>query len=821
MEQWRYDLRHALRVLRQGRGFTLTAILSLAIGLGAAAALFSVTSALLLRPLGFSDSGRIAIIWQRSPGLHITQDWLSLGQYLDIKGDSAVFEQVAAAIGASVNLTGEGGPERVDGARVSSSLFPVLGVTPRLGRVFTPAEDVPGAPPAVILTHGFWQRRFGGDSEVVGKTLTLNGNPWTVVGVLPRNFPFDREVLPAVNGIRSVDFLIPLPLPPSARSKRDGEDFNLYARLRPGVTFAQAQAAMDRRAAEMKRDYPASYPPHGGLTLSVVPLIDQVVGDVRLPLAILLGAVACLLLIACGNVANLLLSRAAIRQKEMAIRAAVGASRGRLLRQLLGESVLLSVVGGGLGLLLATGAIALLQRAGPATLPRMGEIGIDLRVMGFTVAVTLLTGVLCGVVPALRFSQADPNDVLKEGGRGGVGNSAFGLGHDRLRKLLIGSAVALSLVLLIGAGLLVRSYGRILGANPGFDPRGVLTFRIALPGFRYKTPEAVTQFYRSLDERLRALPGVAHVGANYLLPLSSVALGWEPIGVEGYQPPAAGDDLIIASSGYVNEDYFGAMGIPLRKGRFFSRQDTPDAPGVTIVDDKLADRFWPGQDPLGKRIRRGADGPWLTVVGVVADQREFETTSEPPITAYFPLEQVPVPIRYLAVRSARDPAALAAQVTREVHALDADLPVFDIATMEDRLADSLARRRLAMQLLVGFAGVALVLAAIGIYGVTSYWTGQRTREIGIRMAMGADAGAIRGMVLGQALRPVLGGVVAGLAGAFALSRVMSSLLFGVSATDALSFGLLPLALAAVALLASDGPARRAARTDPMVAVRAE
>lgn len=821
MEHWRYDLRHAIRVLRQGRGFTLTAILSLGIGLGAAAALFSVTSALLLRPLGFAHSERLAIIWQRSPGLHIAQDWLSLGQYLDIKGDSAVFEQVAAAIGASVNLTGDGGPERVDGARVSSSLFPVLGVTPQLGRVFTEAEDVPGAAPVVLLTHGFWQRRFGGDPGVVGKTLTLNGNPWTVVGVLPRSFPFNREVLPAVNGIRSVDFLLPLPLAESARSKRDGEDFNLYARLRPGVSFAQAQAAMDRRAAEMKRDYPANYPPNGGLTLSVVPLIDQVVGDVRLPLAILLGAVACLLLIACGNVANLLLSRAAIRQKEMAIRAAVGASRGRLVRQLLGESVLLSLVGGVLGLVLASAAVALLQRAGPATLPRLGEIGITLGVAGFTLAITLLTGVLCGVIPALRFSQADPNDVLKEGGRGGVGTSGFGLGHDRLRKLLIGSAVALSLMLLIGAGLLMRSYRRVLEANPGFDPHGVLTFRIALPGFRYKTPEAVTQFYRDLEERLRALPGVEKVGANYLLPLSSVALGWEPITVEGYVPPSAGEDLIIASSGYVNEDYFGAMGIPLLKGRFFTRQDIQEAPGVAIVDDKLAERFWPGQDPLGKRIRRGAEGPWLTVVGVVADRREFETSSEPPITAYFALGQLPVPIRYFAVRSARAPAALAAEVTREVHAIDADLPVFDIATMDERLSDSLARRRFAMQLLGGFAAIALVLAAIGIYGVTSYWTGQRTREIGIRMAMGAEPGTIRGMVLRQALRPVLGGVLAGLAGAFALSRLMTSLLFGVSATDALSFGLLPLALSAVALLASDGPARRAARIDPMVAVRTE
>lgn len=816
MDDWRYDLRHGFRVLAQARGFTAVAILSLAIGLGAISALFSVTNALLLKPLGFPEADRIAILWQRSPGLNVAQDWLSLGQYLDIKTDSRVFAQVGAAIGASVNLTGDGSPERVDGVRVSSSLFPVLGAQAMLGRVFSADEDRPGGPPVMILSYGFWQRRFGGDREVVGKTLTLNGNPFTIIGVMPAGFAFNREVMPAVNGIQAVDFLLPLPLPESARSKRDGEDFNLYARLKPGVTMAAAQAEMDRLAAVMKQEYPANYPPNGGLTISVVPLLTQVVGDVRLPLYILLGAVACVLLIACGNVANLLLSRAVVRQKEMAIRAAVGASRGRLIRQLLAESVMLSVLGGAVGFALALGAIALLRHA-PTSLPRLGDLGIDLRVLGFTFVVTLLTGIACGLVPALRISQVDPNEVLKEGGRG----SAGGLGHERLRKVLIAAEVALSLVLLVGAGLLIRSYQHVLEANPGFDPKGVLTFRVSLPGFRYKTPDAVAQFYRTLTERVQALPGVQAVGANYLLPLSAVSLGWEPISIEGYVPKAAGEDLIIASSGYVSEDYFKAMGIPLVKGRFFTPQDNREAPQVTIVDDKLAARFWPGEDPLGKRLRRGNDGPWFTVIGVVADEKEIELNAEPPITAYFPLEQLVVGIRYFAVRTAGDPVSLIPAITREVRSLDADLPVFDVSTMEARLESALGRRRFAMVLLGGFAAVALVLAGIGIYGVTSYWAGQRTREIGIRMAMGAEPGAIRRLVVRQAAVPVGIGIGVGLVAAFGLTRLMTTLLFRVSPTDAISFGLVPLILGAIALVASDRPARQAAQVDPITAVRQE
>ena len=821
MEGWARDLRLGARALFRAPGFAAVAILSIALGVGANSALFTVTNAVLLKPLRYPDADRIAIVWQRSPGLNVPQDWLSVGQYLDIKADGRVFDDVAAAIGVSVNLTGGGAPERVDGVRLSSSFFRVFGVAPALGRAFGLDEDEPGRPAAVVLGDGFWRRRFGADPAVLGRTLTLNGTPFTVVGVMPASFRLDKEVMPPVNGIDHADFLLPLPLPPSARATRDREDYNVFVRLKRGVSAAQAQREMDLVASRMKRDYPAVYPPNGGLTLSVVPLLAQVAGDARLALLVLSGAVAFVLLIACGNVASLLLSRAAIREKEIAIRAAIGAGRGQLVRQLTAESLLLFAAGGALGLALAVAGVALLRRAGPAAIPRLGEVGVDLRVVGFTLAVSLATAALFGMVPALRAARVDPNTALKEGGRGSTGTSAFGLGHDRLRRLLVAGEVALSLVLLVGAGLLARSYRRILDASPGFDPHGVLTFRLSVPAYRYATPEAVAGFYRTLEDRLRALPGVEYVGANYLLPLGPVSLAWEPIGIEGYVPKGPGDDLIISSSGYVNADYFQAMRIPLVAGRVFTRLDTREAPRVAVVNDRLAARFWPGESPIGKRLRRGSDGPWYAVVGVVADSREYEAEREPPIRVYFSLEQLVVGTRYLAVRSAVPPAALTAEVTREVRALDPDLPVFDVATMEQRVLVSLAQRRFATALLGASAALALVLAGIGIYGVASYWTSQRTREIGIRMAMGASSREIRRLVFRQAAAPVGLGAAAGLALAFALSRVLTRFLFGVGLADPVTFAVVPALLAAIALLASYLPARRAARVDPLAAVRQE
>jgi predicted permease len=819
VETWWQDLRHGLRVLASQPAFTAVAVASLALGIGANTAIFSVTNALLLRPLPYDDADRITILWQRSPGLGVQQDWFSTGQYLDIRADNQVFSEVAATIGASFNLTGRGVPERIDGARVSSSLFPLFGAKAAVGRVFTPDEDKPGKPPVVILSNGYWKRRFGSDPSVVGKTLTLNGNTVTIVGVMAADFVFNKEVMPAVNGIQNVDLLLPLPLNETARTNRGGEDFNVFAKLRPDVSVEKAQADMDVLAARMKRDYPQSYPPNGGLTISVVPLINQVVGDVRLALYVLLGAVGLVLLIACGNVANLLLSRAAVRQKEMAVRAAVGASRDRLIRQLLTEAVVLATVGGGLGLALAVTAVKLLERFGPANIPRLNEVGVDGRVLAFTFVISLATGVVFGLVPALRASRLDLNDVLHEGGRSGVGTTAFGLGHQQLRKLLISGEIALSLVLLIGAGLLVRSYQRITNANPGFDSHNVLSLRISLPGFTYKTPEAISAFYRELENRVRALPGVQHVGSNYLLPLSSVALGWEPISIEGYVPKAAGENLIIASSGYVSPDYFRTMGIPLLAGRYFDDRDTRGAPDVVIVDDKLASRFWPNADPIGKRLRRGDSGPWRTVIGVVADTKQYAVDGEPPITAFYPVEQLGVPSRFLVVKASGDPTGLVAAVTREVRALDADLPVYDVSTMDERLAESFARRRFSMFLLGVFAACASLLAAIGIYGVVSFWVSQRTRELGIRAALGARHLDLMRLVIRQAVVLVGIGLAVGLVVALGLTRVMANLLFGVSATDAVTYALLAIALGLVALLASYVPARRAAAVPPMTALR--
>ena len=819
METWWQDLRHGLRVLASQPAFAAVAVASLALGIGANTAIFSVTNALLLRPLPYEDADRIAILWQRSPGLGVQQDWFSTGQYLDIRADNQVFTDIAATIGASFNLTGNGVPERIDGARVSASLFPLFGAKAAAGRVFTAEDDTPGKPPVVILSNGFWKRRFGSDPSVVGKSLTLNGNTFTIVGVMAADFVFNKEIMPAVNGIQNVDLLLPLPLPETARANRGGEDFNIFAKLKPGVTLEKAQSDMNVLAGRMKRDYPQNYPPNGGLTISVVPLINQVVGDVRLALYVLLGAVGLVLLIACGNVANLLLSRGAVRAKEMAIRAAVGASRERIVRQLLTEAVLLSALGGILGLLLAVAAVKVLGQFGSARIPRLDEIAIDGRVLAFTFGISLFTGIVFGLVPALRASRLDLNDVLREGGRSGVGTSAFGLGHQQLRKLLISAEIALSLVLLIGAGLLIRSYQRITSANPGFDPQNVLSFRVALPGFKYKSPEEVIAFYKRLEDRLAALPGVQHVGSNYLLPLSSVALAWEPITVDGYVPKAAGEDLIIASSGYVNPDYFKAMGMPLLKGRYFDDRDVRGAPDVAIVDDKLAERFWPNEDAIGKRMRRGDQGPWRTVIGVVADTKEYEVDGEPPITAFYPNRQLGVGTRYIVVKTRSDPTAMVSAVTREVQALDADLPVYDIASMEERLLDSLARRRFSMFLLVVFAGCASLLAAIGIYGVVSFWVSQRTRELGIRAALGARQTDIMQLVIRQVVVLVAIGITVGLAAALGLTRVMSSLLFGVSATDAITYVLLAVVLGVVALVATWVPARRAAGVPPIIALR--
>jgi len=817
METLWQDLGYGFRILFKNPRFTVVAVLSLAIGIGATTAIFSVANALLLRPLSYQNADSLVILWNRSPGLNVAQDWFSPGQYLDIKAENKVFEHVAATIDSSFNLTGQGtsrSPERVEAARVSSSLFPLLGAQPLMGRVFTSDDDEQGKPTTAILSYGFWQRHFAGDVNVIGKTLSLNGNLVEIVGVMRAEFTLNKEVMPTVNKISNAEMLLSLPMGEGKRTTRTNEDYNVFGRLRPGVTVAQSQADVDRIVNGMKQQYPQNYPPGSGFMISVVPLLQQVVGEVRRPLLILLGAVGFVLLIACANVANLQLARAAVRQKEIAVRAAVGAIRRRIIRQLLTESVLLSLMGGLLGLLLAVVGIRVLQMFGPDTLPRLNEIQVDGRVLAFTFFVSLATGILFGLAPALRASRVDLNGVLKDGGRGSVGR-----GHRRVRNLFVIVEITLSLVLLIGAGLLVRSYQHIQNASPGFNAQNVLSFRLSLPNSKYKGP-AVTNFYQQLGDRIKALPGVQAVGTSYSLPMSSVALAWGPITIEGYVPKNSAD-FIMSNERFVSPGYFAAMGVPLVKGRIFDARDVKGAQEAVIVNEHLAQRFWPNEDPIGKRLERGDEEPWRTVVGVVRDAKEFSVDNEPPISIYHPHEQFPIGTMFMVVRTGSDPGQMTVAISKEIHALDPELPAFEFKTMEQRLAVSLATRRFSTFLLGVFAVTALVLAAIGIYGVLDYSVSQRTREIGIRMALGAQPGKIALLVVRQSFVLVIVGTIIGLTGAFALTRVMSSLLYGVSATDLRTFIVPPLVLGLVALVASYFPARRAARVDPTVALRSE
>lgn len=812
---WR-DLSFGVRALLKNRGLFAVAVLSLAIGIGANTAIFSVINALLLRPLPFRDADRLVILWSRSPGLNIPQDWFSPGQYLDIVADNQTFDDTAIAIGASFNITGQGRPEHVDGARVSSSLFPLLGASAHLGRVLTADEDRPGKPPVVILSYAFWQRSLGGDTNAIGSTLTLNGNNFTIVGVMPASFSLNKEVMPAVNGIQNADLLVPVPLGEGARANRGNEDFNIFARLRPGVTVAQAQADMDIIADRMKAQYPDNYPPSGGLTIGVVPLLEQVVGDIHLALYVLFGAVGFVLLIACANVANLLLSRSAVRQREIAIRAAVGASRVRLLQQLLTESVLLGLAGGLAGLAIALVAVDILSAMGPENIPRLNEISIDIRALTFTALLAVLTGIVFGLAPAIRASRVDLNEALKEGGRSGD----TGAGRAGLRKMLVIVEVALSLVLLIGATLLIRSYQRVTAASPGFNPRNVLSLRLSPAASTYSSQDAIANFYKRLLENLKSIPGIEAVGMSYSLPMSTVALAWEPIRVDGYVPKNA-QDSIISNTRIVNPDYFRAMEIPLVSGRLFNEHDTKGQPQAVIVDEAMAERFWPGADPIGKRLQRAGDSGWRTIVGVIRDVKEFSAEKEPPIAVYYPFEQYVARNMFLLIRTANEPLAMTEAIATEIHSIDPALPLFDVASMDQRVYDSLARQRFAMFLLGVFAVVALILAAIGIYGVMAYSVNQRTHEIGIRLALGAEPRSILLLMMRDALILASVGAAIGMGGALALTRMMSSLLYGVSATDVFTLVIAPVILVGAALLAAYFPARRAEKVDPLCALRHE
>jgi predicted permease len=815
------DIRYALRGFRKNPGFTLAAVLSLAIGIGANTSIFSVASALLLHPLPYKDAERLVILWNRSPGLNIAEDWFSTAQYFDIKRGHGGFEHVAIAIGGNYSLVGDGEPERIGIIRVSSNLLPMLGVQPAAGRLFIADEDTPGHNTA-ILSHGTWTRRYGSDPRVVGRTLNLNGQSYQVVGVLPESFSLPREVLPTLGVAEDGEIFLPLPLPARAATNRNNEDYNVIAKLKPGVSVAQARAEMDTITARLRRDFPAEYPPNGGLTFGIVPLLDQVVGNVRLILLVLLGSVGFVLLIACANVANLLLSRALAREKEIAVRAALGAGRGRIVRQLFTESVLLALLGGALGVGFSVLAVNWIHVLQPKNIPRLRDIAINGEVLLFTLTLCALAGILFGLAPALGVGRLNLYGTLKDAGRGSAGSSAVWGRGGNLRRLLVVSELALSLVLLVGAGLLIRSFAHLQKVATGFNPNGVLTLELTMSGRKYADGNAVRNAYRELWQRIDRLPGVGASGGVTALPLSGF-FAWTGITAEGRTPPP-GENFINADVRTIAGRYFEAMEIPLRRGRFFTEQDTPEKPRVVIVDEYMAAQLWPNADPIGKRIRFGdlkSTSPWQTVVGVVARVKQYGLDSDGRIAFYMPHTQSPSRALCVAVRSTGDPATIAAAVKKEVRELDPDLPLYHVRPMTEWVDQSLARRRFSMVLLTLFAGLALALASIGIYGVMAYLVSQGTREIGIRIALGASEHAVVAMVVRQGMTVALAGAGIGLAAAFALTRLMHSLLFGVRGTDPLTFVAVAGLVTAISFVANYLPARRAARIDPMISLRSE
>lgn len=815
-----HDVRYGLRTIARKPGFSIVAIMVLALGIGANAAVFSVVNSVLLRPINFPNSDRLVMMWNRSPGLNIAEDWLSTGEYFDLK-QAKSFEDVAAAFVNTVNLTGVNAngdqePERIGRATVTSSLFSVLEANVAKGRAFLPDENQVGKPRTAIISDALWQRHFGSDPAIIGRSIVLDGKDYTVVGILARNFPLNKETLPSFSPVTNLDVLVPLPLPDSAGQERKREDYTVIGRLKQGVSPAQAQSEVDTIVARLKHDFPQNYPPNSGFTISVVPMLEHAVGSIRSSLMILLGAVAFVLLIACANIANLLLSRAAGRRQEIAVRTALGARRSRLVRQMLTESMLLAITGGSLGLLFALWGVAALKWINPGNIPRIGEIKVDATVLIFTAAVSLLTGCLFGVVPAFRGSHISVIETLKEGGR----IRAAGL-SNRARGFLVVVEIALSLVLLIGAGLLMRSFARLSSVEPGFSVDRVTSFYLSLPSAKYSSQPLRQTFFHQFLDKVKALPGVESAGAVSELPLSG-ELAWTPVWVEGYKP-MPGETLIQSDLHLATPDYFNTLRIPLMEGRYFDEHDSADSQRVAIVDEGFVRQLLPGQDPLGKRVKLGSetsDSPWSTIVGVVKSVRHYGLDANPRITCYFPHKQYPNPGMYVVVRSASDSAILPG-ISGALRTLDPDIPMYSVETMQRRLSESLARRRFSMIALAAFAAVAMVLAIVGIYGVISYSVTQRTREMGIRMALGANRSDVLKMVAAQGSVLLAIGIATGLAGALLLTRLMSGLLYGISGHDPFTFCVIPLILAAAGFLAQYFPARRASRVDPMVALRHE
>jgi len=807
------DFRYALRMVRNDIAFTIVVVFSLALGIGANSAIFSVVDALLLRPLPYPQPDRLAAIWLHSPGIGIFRDWPSPGQYVDLQNENHSFSEMAIAQLRGYTLSGRDQPELLGGITASSTLLRMLGAKPLLGRLLLPEEDRPGKPPVVILSYGLWRRLFSSDPHIVGRSITLSGKPYAVVGVLGSDFFLNPEVMPAEGPMDKIDVFLPLPLGPDAAQRRGDENYNIVVRLKPGVSIVQAQADVDVIASQIrekdKRDRTFG--------MTVIGLQDQVVGDVRRALLVLLGSVALVLLIACANVANLLLTRAAGREKEMAIRTALGAGGWRVVSQLLSESVLLALMGGAAGLLIAKWALYMVHSVNPGNIPRLDAIHINGAVFAFTFAVSLVTGVLFGLAPAWRALAIDLNTSLKSGGRTGQTSGGMGLGRNQLRGLLVVAELTLSLMLLVGAGLLVRSFARLQHVPPGFSTDHIISMQVVATGPTYRQDRAVVQFDQQVEDRIAHLPGVQSVGETSVLPLTG-AVGWGGINVEGYMPRPGQElqvDLRTAST-----DYFRTMGIPLVQGRFFSEYDRADSQRVAIIDEKFARRFWPKGDAVGKHLWFDPKKP-ITIAGVVGVVKQYGLDSEGKIAVYFPEQQNADNGLYLVAHTSSDPAAVAGAIMRQVHAVDPSVVVYNIRTMQERFYDSMARQRFATVMLGAFAVFALLLAAVGVYGVISYLVSQGTRDIGVRMALGAQPANILRLVTRQGMELAGIGIAGGLIGALVLTRVMAGLLFGVSTTDAVTFSAVAVILAVVAFVATLIPARRAIGVDPNVALRDE
>jgi putative ABC transport system permease protein len=803
------DIQYTLRGLARKPLFYSVVILTLALGIGANAAIFTVVNGVLLQPLPYPHPERLMMVWMHNPRQGFDKDVGSYPNFADWRSGSQSFERMSAYFGSSVTLTGSGDPAQIRGARVTPEFFETMGVVPLRGRAFHAADGQAGGERVVLLAHGLWMRRFGADASIVGRRIVLDGVPHEVVGIMPASFehPVDAELWTPLAPVGDFQALF---------ETRGSYWLTMIGRLKPGVTPLAAQSEMDAIALRLQKDYPSN----AGIGIRLVSLHEELVGDVKRPLLILLGAVSLVLLIACANVANLLLTRAASRQRELAIRAALGADRGRLVQQLLTESVVLGLLGGAAGLILAVLSTDLLPRLAPAGLPRLSDIAIDRRVLAYAAGASVFTSLLFGLVPALYASRRDAGLDLKEGGRTGAGGRRGG----RVRAALAVCELAVALLLLVGAGLLVRSFIALNSEDPGFATKGVLALRVSLPPASYGEPARITDFYEQLVERLEALPGVESAAAG-----SSLLLGRLPasagINIEGRPPLPADARNPPVPYDSVTPEYFSTLQIPVRLGRTLTRADGAQSQPVVMVNETFVRRFFPGEDPLGRRVTFGDPSQpgtrWQTIVGVVADTKRGGFEREPWAETYFPMRQAPNPQAFVLLRTHGDPMALIAPAKAAVWSIDRDQAIASIRTVPEMLAQRELNRRFTTLLLGVFASVALVLAIIGTYGVIAHATAQRTQEIGIRMALGADGRAILRMVLVGGLRIAATGLALGVVGALALTQVLSGLLFGVGARDPLTFVVVPATLLVVALAACVIPARRAMRVEPVIALRGD